>query len=57
MKGTTCVKQVSTGEHERGASFLVVGGIGVYQGDLSLLSSWSVVEVCVIPVLMNGSEN
>ena len=26
-------------------------------GDLSLLSVWSVVEVCVMPVLMHGLEN
>ena len=33
------------------------GSIGVYQGDLSSLSAQSLVEVCVMPVLMYGSEN
>ena len=33
------------------------GNIGVYQGDWSPLSAWSVVEVCVMPVVMYGSEN
>ena len=33
---------------------LVFGSIGVYHGDLSPLSSWSVVEVCVMPFLMYG---
>ena len=33
---------------------LVFGGIGVYHGDLSPLSSRSVVEVCVMPFLMYG---
>ena len=34
-----------------------VGSIGVFQGDLSPLSSRSVVETCVMPVLLFGSEN
>ena len=32
------------------------GSIGVYQGDLSPLSAQSVIDVCVMPVLMYGSE-
>ena len=55
VKGITCIKQSSTGERERGASFLVFGSIAWW--NLSLLSSRSVVEVCVMPVLMYGSEN
>ena len=38
-------------------SFFMFGSIGVYQGDLSPLSARSVVEVCVMPVLIYGSEN
>ena len=38
-------------------SFFLFGSIGVYQGNLNLLSAQSVVEVCVMPVLMYGLEN
>ena len=38
-------------------SFFRYGGIGVFQGDLSPLSFRSVVEVCVMPILMYGCEN
>ena len=38
-------------------SFFLYGGIGVFQGDLSPLSSRSVVEVCVMPILMYGCED
>ena len=31
--------------------------LGVFQGDISLLSSRSVLECCVMPILMYGSEN
>ena len=31
--------------------------VGAFQGDLSPLSSRSVLEVCVMPVLLNGCEN
>ncbi len=31
--------------------------LGAFQGDLIPLSSWSVLEACVIPVLHYGSEN
>ena len=33
------------------------GSIGVFQGDISPLSSSSVIECCVMPILMYGSEN
>ena len=38
-------------------SFFHYGSIGVFQGDLSPLSSRSVIETCVIPVLLYGAEN
>ena len=38
-------------------AFFAYGSIGAFQGDLSPLSSRSVVETCVIPVLLFGSEN
>ncbi len=38
-------------------AFFAYGGIGAFQGDLSPLSSRSVVETCVMPVLLFGSEN
>ena len=38
-------------------SFFLYGGIGVFLGDLSPLSSRSVVEVCVMPILLYGCEN
>ena len=33
------------------------GSIGVFQGDLSRLTCHSVLETCVMPVLLYGSEN
>ena len=38
-------------------AFFAFGSIGAFQGDLSPLSSRSVVETCVMPVLLFGSEN
>ena len=38
-------------------AFFHYGSIGVFQGDISPLSSRSVLESCVMPVLMYGSEN
>ena len=38
-------------------SFFLYGGIGVVQGDLSPLSSRSVVEVCVMPIVLYGCES
>ena len=36
--------------------FFHYGSIGVFQGDISPLSSRSVMECCVMPILMYGSE-
>ena len=33
------------------------GSLGAFQGDISPLSSRSVFEVCVLPVLLYGSDN
>ena len=38
-------------------AFFHYGSIGVFQGELSPLSSRSVIETCVMPVLLFGSEN
>ena len=38
-------------------SFFHYGALGAFQGDLNPLSTGSVVETCVMPVLMYGSEN
>ena len=38
-------------------AFFHFGSIGVFQGDISPLSSRSVLESCVMPVLLYGSEN
>ena len=38
-------------------TFFHYGRIGVFQGDISPLSSRSVLECCVMPILMFGSEN
>ena len=38
-------------------SFFHYGALGAFQGDLNLLSTGSVVETCVMPVLMYESEN
>ena len=37
-------------------SFFHYGALGAFQGDLNPLSTGSVLETCVIPVLMYGSE-
>ena len=41
----------------RRAFFFHYGSIGVFQGDICPLSSKSVLECCVIPVLLYGCEN
>ena len=33
------------------------GALGAFQGDLSLLSTRSVIETCVVQVLLYGCEN
>ena len=38
-------------------AFFYFGSIGVFQGDLSPLSTRSVIETCVVPILLYGSEN
>ena len=38
-------------------AFFHYGSIGAFQGDLSPLSSKSVYEVCVLPILLYGCEN
>ena len=38
-------------------SFFLYDGIGVFLGDLNPLSSRSVVEVCVMPILLYGCKN
>ena len=38
-------------------SFFHYGALGDFQGDLNPLSTGSVLETCVMPVLMYGSEN
>ena len=38
-------------------AFFHYGSIGVFQGDICPLSSKSVLECCVIPVLLYGCEN
>ena len=38
-------------------TFFHYGSIGVFQGDICPLSSKSVLECCVIPVLLYGCEN
>ena len=38
-------------------AFFHFSSIGVFQGDISPLSSREVIESCVMPVLLYGSEN
>ena len=38
-------------------SFFHYGSLGAFQGDLSPLSTRSIIETCVMPVLLFGSEN
>ena len=38
-------------------TFFLFGSIGVFHGDLSPLSSVSILETCVVPILLYGSEN
>lgn len=39
------------------SAFFKMGGIGAFQGDLSPLSTKSVITTCVLPVLLYGCEN
>ena len=50
-------RAVEEGIKKARRSFFHFGSIGVFQGDLSPLSSRTVVESCVLPVLLYGSEN
>ena len=38
-------------------SFFHYGSLGAFQGDLSPLSTKSIIETCVMPILLFGSEN
>ncbi len=38
-------------------AFFLFGSIGVFHGNLSPLSSVSILETCVVPILLYGSEN
>ena len=38
-------------------SFFMYGALGAFQGDLSPLSTRSVIETCVVPVLLYGCEH
>ena len=38
-------------------SFFHYGSLGAFQGDLSPLSTRSIIETCVMPILLFGSEN
>ena len=38
-------------------SFFHYGSLGAFQGDLSPLSTRSIIETCVMPTLLFGSEN
>ena len=38
-------------------SFFHHGSMGAFQGDLSPLSTRSIIETCVMPILLFGSEN
>ena len=50
-------RAVEEGIKEVRRTFFHYGAIGVFQGDLSPLSSRAVVESCVMPVLLYGCEN
>ena len=50
-------RAVEEGIKKARRSFFHFGAIGVFQGDLSPLSSRAVVESCVMPVLLYGYEN
>ena len=41
----------------RRSFFLLYGSIGAFQGDLNLLSNKSIINTCVMPVLLSGCEN
>ena len=47
-------RAVEEGIKKAGSCFFHYGAIGVFQGDLSPLSSCAVVESCVMPVLLYG---
>ncbi len=51
---TSCIEE--NVKKTRGA-FFKLGSIGAFQGDLSPLSTKSVILTCVLPVLLYGCEN
>ena len=38
-------------------AFFFYGSIGAFQGELNPLSSKAIIDVCVMPILLYGSEN
>ena len=56
-QGNLMVNRAVEEDIKKARSFFHFGAIGVFQGDLSPLSSRAVVESCVMPVLLYGCEN
>ena len=50
-------KSVSENIGKARRSFFLYGNIGAFQGDLNPLSTRCIIEMCVLPVLLYGSEN
>ena len=48
---------IGGGEYQEGMQVFHYGSLGAFQGDLSHLSTRSIIETCVIPILLFGSEN
>ena len=53
----TCMVSVEENIKKSRRAFFHYGSIGVFQGDISPISFRSVLELCVMPILLYGSES
>ena len=53
----SATKSIENNINKSRRAFFHFGSIGVFQGDISPISSRSVLEMCVMPILLYGSEN
>ena len=57
VRDLTASKQVDENIKKARRTFFHYGTLGTFQGNLNPLSTGSIIQTCVMPVLMYGSEN
>ena len=57
VRDLTASKSVNENIRKARRTFFHYGSLGTFQGDLNPLSTGSIIQTCVMPVLMYGSEN